>query len=141
MTSKLRGEAGASILNKITQMLNDIATAKETQKDFDDIVKNTKEKLPCEMSIVVLTQGSWPKIEGNPIPVPDELRDIASIFEKNYLKKFHGRKLIWHMDQGKSDMKFRGAKNALYQVEASNYQMMIFLKLNQNPEGMNFKKL
>jgi hypothetical protein len=36
-------------------MLNDIATAKETQKDFDDIVKNTKEKLPCEMSIVVLT--------------------------------------------------------------------------------------
>jgi len=80
-------------------MLNDIKNAKDTQKDFDDLVKNKSMTLPCEFSILVLTQGSWPKIEMDiPVQVPKELETVKDLFEANYIKSFHGRKLIWHMD-------------------------------------------
>ena len=50
--------------------------------------------------------------------VPAEILNFKNKFEDFYLKKMGGRKLIWHMDQGKSLIEFH-AKNK-HTMECSN---------------------
>jgi cullin 3 len=82
-----------------------------------------------ELSVQVLTTGSWPTPAGAHCNLPAELERCCETFRAFYLNKHTGRRLVWQTNMGTADLRAQfGA--ARHELNVSTYQMCILLLFN-----------
>lgn len=82
-----------------------------------------------ELSVQVLTTGSWPTPAGAHCSLPAELERCCAAFRAFYLSKHTGRRLVWQTNMGSADLRatFAGGK---HELTVSTHQMAILLLFN-----------
>ena len=82
-----------------------------------------------ELSVQVLTTGSWPTPAGAHCNLPAELERCCEVFRAFYLNKHTGRRLVWQTNMGTADLRaqFAGSR---HELNVSTYQMCILLLFN-----------
>eukprot|EP00892_Ulva_mutabilis_P012681 jgi/Ulvmu1/9786/UM056_0026.1 len=132
MLSKLKTECGYQFTSKLESMFMDIKTSQETMQSFRAHLREHGTELQTEISVQVLTTGSWPASAAAPCTLPAELESCTAAFEEFYKHKHSGRQLQWHPAMGTADLKatIRGKRVML---TVTTYQMVVLMLLNDQP--------
>lgn len=152
---KLKTECGYQFTSKIEGMFTDVRTSRDTMAAFKshcldtsrhigdgigsvggaDAVARTASAADAvdmggvELSVQVLTTGSWPTPAGAHCNLPAELERCCEAFRMFYLSKHTGRRLVWQTNMGSADLRatFSGGR---HELNVSTYQMCILLLFN-----------
>mmetsp|Transcript_42504 Transcript_42504/g.51594 ORF Transcript_42504/g.51594 Transcript_42504/m.51594 type:complete len:740 (-) Transcript_42504:312-2531(-) len=123
---KLRTECGYQFTSKLEGMFTDIKTSKDTMQQFKSTAPDTGK---MELSVQVLTTGSWPTQPGAKCNLPSEVHQCCETFKNFYTKKHTGRRLTWQTNMGSADLVARFG-NSKFELNVSTYQMCILLLFN-----------
>ena len=116
---KLRLECGASFTAKLEGMFKDMELSKDIQTSFAQHLRTMANAPAVEMSVSVLTTGSWPAYGEVEMRLPDEVRRVQDEFKLFYVNSHSGRKLAWqdslstailraHFQRGKKELQVSG---------------------------------
>ncbi|KAK9837407.1 hypothetical protein WJX81_000098 [Elliptochloris bilobata] len=129
---KLKTECGYQFTSKLESMFTDIKTSRDTMADFR--ARRAASGLPepdIELSVQVLTTGSWPTQMAARCSLPRELEACCEEFRAFYLASHSGRKLSWQTNMGNADLKATfGSKR--HELNVSTYQMVVLLLFNSS---------
>lgn len=136
---KLRQECGNHYTSKVETMLTDINLSKDFYDEFKQHVKSlqensdqiVKESLSFAelFDVKVLTQVNWPNVVPKLYQLPEEVKSWTTYFDGYYSNKYPGRKLIWILSLGNSELRSTlGGKKKEFLV--SSIQMMVLLLFN-----------
>lgn len=82
-----------------------------------------------DLSVQVLTTGSWPTPPGARCALPPVLERCCEAFRAFYLQKHAGRKLQWVFGLGSADLKSTFGSSR-HELTVSTYQMCVLLLFN-----------
>ncbi|QDZ25877.1 cullin [Chloropicon primus] len=114
---KLKTECGYQFTSKLESMFNDIRTSQDIMQDYKnhhlaatDGGGEEGRPSPIDLSVQVLTTGSWPIDRPSQfrVPIPKELQECCTSFEDFYLKTHSGRKLAWQTNMGYGELRAGG---------------------------------
>lgn len=140
MLSKLRMECGHNTVSKISKMFTDIDLSKEVQAEFKTKTNGGVFE-GANIVVSILTQGQWPNLEHNTLPVklPAILSGSAQFYEDFYKQKHSGRHLEWL--HGPSTVAISPTYTAKpYGFNCSVYQAAVLCLFNQN-ESLTFLQI
>ena len=118
--SKLKTECGYQFTSKLESMFNDIRTSQDTMQRFRQSSEAEQRHTQAlgqgglhatpfahgiDLSVQVLTTGSWPTQQHAVCQIPQELQDCCAQFERFYLKTHSGRKLAWQTNMGHGEIR------------------------------------
>ena len=110
--SKLKQEVGVTFVNKMMEMMNDL---EKNKKEIDAYKASPSKGSPngIKFNIQVISQSAWEinKKAMEKIEIPKFMSFCMEDFEKFYLKKHSGQKLIWCLGLSKLDVQFLYLKN------------------------------
>eukprot|EP00878_Enallax_costatus_P014463 GHUV01015127.1.p1 GENE.GHUV01015127.1~~GHUV01015127.1.p1 ORF type:complete len:678 (+),score=256.68 GHUV01015127.1:760-2793(+) len=135
MLVKLKTECGYQFTSKLESMFTDIKTSRDMMADFKARLAEKGEELPLDLSVQVLTTGSWPTQSSSKCVLPRELEAACKSFQDFYLTAHSGRRLSWQTNMGTADLKaaFNGGREK-HEITVSTYQMVILLLFNDAEE-------
>ena len=112
LISKLRQEQGLNYVNKMTQMMADL----DKNKKEIDLYKTLPHRgMPngIKFNVQVISQSAWEinKKAMEKIEIPKYLRFCIDDFEKYYIGKHNGQKLIWCLGLSKVEIQYICFKN------------------------------
>eukprot|EP00736_Rhodelphis_marinus_P010004 Rmarinus@m.9311 len=125
----LKEECGSHFTQKIDNMFNDIKISRDLSQDFKEYASK-KEFNGVDLSVTVLTTGSWPSPVQCSIRVPEVVVTASNLYREFYESRFSGRKLTWQLGMGTADIRGYFAKNR-YEFSCSTVGMCILLLFNQ----------
>lgn len=130
MLEKLKKECGYEYTSKLQRMFNDIQSSYDTHAKFKKWLDDAELSLPMELSILVLTSGTWP-IQTAPcnFNVPQEIEGSMNHFIKFYGESFHGKKLNWIHAMSRADIRLLYL-NKKYECQVTSHQLSILLMFN-----------
>ena len=140
LISKLKQEKGVGFVVKKNKMIEDL----EDNKKELLIYKETKSKgLPngIKFNPTVISENAW-EISNSyilKIKTPKFLNDCILDFEKFYLKKYEGRKLIWCLGLSKIEIKYLCFKNK--NISISNFIKLLILLLLEEYNTLSIEKI
>ena len=116
---KLRAECGSSFTAKLEGMFKDMELSKDIQTAFAQHLRTMANASAVEISVSVLTTGSWPAYGEVEMRLPDEVRRVQDEFKLFYVNSHSGRKLAWqdslstailraHFPRGKKELQVNG---------------------------------
>ena len=116
---KLRAECGSSFTAKLEGMFKDMELSKDIQTSFAQHLRTMAHAPAVEISVSVLTTGSWPAYGEVEMRLPDEVRRVQDEFKLFYVNAHSGRKLAWqdslstailraHFPRGKKELQVNG---------------------------------
>ena len=116
---KLRVECGSSFTAKLEGMFKDMELSKDIQTAFAQHLRTMANAPAVEISVSVLTTGSWPAYGEVEMRLPDEVRRVQDEFKLFYVNSHSGRKLAWqdslstailraHFPRGKKELQVNG---------------------------------
>ena len=116
---KLRAECGSSFTAKLEGMFKDMELSKDIQTAFAQHLRTMANAPAVEISVSVLTTGSWPAYGEVEMRLPDEVRRVQDEFKLFYVNSHSGRKLAWqdslstailraHFPRGKKELQVNG---------------------------------
>ena len=116
---KLRAECGSSFTAKLEGMFKDMELSKDIQASFGQHLRTMANAPAVEISVSVLTTGSWPAYGEVEMRLPDEVRRVQDEFKLFYVNAHSGRKLAWqdslstailraHFPRGKKELQVNG---------------------------------
>jgi len=88
---------------------------------FADVLEGSNVKLKHDLSIQVLTQGSWPENEITNVQIPSELQLAKHEFEKFHTSKYPGKVLHWVLGLGDAELTLQPGTGKKYVLIATNY--------------------
>ena len=110
--SKLKQESGVTFVNKMMEMMNDL---EKNKKEIDAYKLSASKGAPngIKFNIQVISQSAWEinKKSMEKIEMPKFMTACIEDFEKFYLRKHSGQKLIWCLGLSKLDVQFLYLKN------------------------------
>jgi len=110
--SKLKQESGVTYVSKMMEMMNDL---EKNKKEIDSYKSSSSKGAPngIKFNIQVVSQSAWEisKKAMEKIELPKFLSFCIEDFEKFYLKKHSGQKLIWCLGLSKIEVQFLFLKN------------------------------
>jgi cullin 3 len=139
---KLKTECGYQFTSKLEGMFTDMKTSKDTMQSFKQLDAGGVE---VDLSVHVLTTGSWPTQAGARCNLPAELLPVCDRFKQFYLAAHSGRRLTWQCNMGTADMKaefggFDGRPIERHELNVSTYQMCI-LMLFSSADKLSYKEI
>lgn len=138
MLLKLKTECGYQFTSKLESMFNDIKISRDMMGDFKEYLQAGRIQMPVDMSVQVLTIGSWPTQSAQVCNLPRELQQGCDIFQTYYGEKHGGRNLTWQTNMGTVDLK--GMFDKRYEFSTSTYQAMVLLLFNDRAQW-SFKEI
>lgn len=87
--------------------------------------------LPVDLSVQVLTTGSWPTQITPKCQLPRELEMACEEFKNYYLSTHSGRRLTWQTSMGTADIRATFANDKKHEINVSTHQMCILLLFNE----------
>ncbi|WIA11985.1 hypothetical protein OEZ85_012066 [Tetradesmus obliquus] len=135
MLVKLKTECGYQFTSKLESMFTDIKTSRDMMGDFKARLAQQGGELPLDLSVQVLTTGSWPTQAASKCVLPPQLEAACETFRQFYLGAHSGRRLTWQTNMGTADLKatFNNGK-AKHEITVSTYQMVVLLLFNESPQ-------
>ncbi|KAK9804506.1 hypothetical protein WJX73_000815 [Symbiochloris irregularis] len=136
---RLKTECGYQFTSKLESMFTDIKTSTDTMRAYK--AKRPPSAPPSEastsgagssevdLSVQVLTTGSWPTPNAQKCTLPRELEAVCDDFRHFYLRTHSGRKLAWQTNMGHADLKAEFGDRK-HELNVSTYQMCILLLFN-----------
>jgi len=129
MLVKLKTECGYQYTSKAEGMFTDIRTSRDTMQDFKVKMTEQGAELGIDLSVQVLTTGSWPTQSNAKCNLPKEVERCCEAFKEFYLNQHSGRKLAWQTNMGTADIRAQfGSK--MHELNVSTYQMCILMLFN-----------
>ena len=126
--SKLKQESGVTYVSKMMEMMNDLD---KNIKELDSYKASASKGMPngIKFNIKVISQSAWEinKKSMEKIELPKFLSSCIEDFEKFYLKKHSGQKLMWCLGLSKLEIQYLYLKNK----NISNSTLPQFLALLQ----------
>ena len=112
LISKLRQEQGINYVSKMTQMMNDL----DKNKNEIDIYKSLGHRgIPngIKFNVQIISQSAWEinKKMMEKIEIPKYLKVCIDDFEKFYIGKHSGHKLLWCLGLSKIEIQYLCFKN------------------------------
>mmetsp|Transcript_25320 Transcript_25320/g.80122 ORF Transcript_25320/g.80122 Transcript_25320/m.80122 type:complete len:736 (-) Transcript_25320:24-2231(-) len=129
---KLKTECGYQFTSKLEGMFTDMKTSSDTMAQFKSMVESKNVDMGgVELSVQVLTTGSWPTQAGGRCNVPPVLEHCCNKFRDFYLSTHTGRRLTWQLNMGNVDLKATFGTSK-HEINVSTYQMVVLLLFNDN---------
>eukprot|EP00471_Norrisiella_sphaerica_P013808 CAMPEP_0184494236 /NCGR_PEP_ID=MMETSP0113_2-20130426/28223_1 /TAXON_ID=91329 /ORGANISM="Norrisiella sphaerica, Strain BC52" /LENGTH=778 /DNA_ID=CAMNT_0026879915 /DNA_START=69 /DNA_END=2408 /DNA_ORIENTATION=- len=143
MLQKLRNICGAAFTKNMEAMFRDITLSDDIFEEFRRAQANGPVmSTPLPFSVRVLTDGSWPKIDETPnINLPKEIKECHKIFEKFYLKKHKGQKLVWQYPRSTAVLTAEFPKCGKKELRVSAFQAAVLLQMSDRTEPISFDRL
>ena len=151
MMVKMKLEIGNALTTRIEPMFRDMDISSDLTSGYKKHVTGlgAQDKKRAEMEVHVLTSTMWPLEsmgtsyrEDSSKPTckfPSTIETIRQGFEKFYLGKHTGRKLMWQANMGTADIRAYFPKSKgnikMRELNVSTYAMAILLLFNDLPEG------
>eukprot|EP00052_Salpingoeca_macrocollata_P033837 m.9708 g.9708 ORF g.9708 m.9708 type:complete len:752 (-) comp5624_c0_seq1:178-2433(-) len=129
MITKLKTACGYEYTTKLHRMFTDIGVSKGINTNFKKHLESSS-ALPCDFSVLVLTNGSWPFQSGQQMTLPTELSRCLDRFTTFYTQMHQGRKLTWLFQISKGELLTNFTKKP-FQLISSTIQMVILLQFNE----------
>ena len=131
MIGKLKVECGHNIVNRISNMFQDIHISKTMLEEFR---RGRDGGAPggVALQVQVLRNGCWPDQNVEPCTIPAELVPCKTRFEEYYAGKHHGRNLTWLLGFGQCELTTTFAQKR-YTLIVNPYQASILLLFNRMP--------
>jgi cullin 3 len=141
---KLKTECGYQFTSKIEGMFTDMRTSRDTMVAFKQHLESVHndggaaasaadeagvDMGGVELSVQVLTTGSWPTPPGAHCNLPAELERCCESFRTFYMSKHSGRRLLWQTNMGCADLRAVFGSSR-HELNVSTYQMCILLLFN-----------
>eukprot|EP00761_Pharyngomonas_kirbyi_P013194 gb/GECH01013221.1/.p1 GENE.gb/GECH01013221.1/~~gb/GECH01013221.1/.p1 ORF type:complete len:750 (+),score=201.49 gb/GECH01013221.1/:1-2250(+) len=132
--TKLKSEFGYQFTAKLEGMFTDMRLCKDYNSRFQEFLASNPDYQPnFDMTINVLTTGSWPVTNAPPCSPPQEITKATEAFNTFYYKTHSGRKLTWQYNMGTADIRANGFDKQ-YEFSVHTYQMIILMFFNENKE-------
>merc|ERR1719186_1089235 len=131
MISKLKQACGFEYTSKLQRMFQDVSLSRGLVKKFKEHVAKSEAPLFVDFSIMVLSSGSWPFVQGYTFSLPPVLEKCYQRFNGFYAKEHTGRKLNWLLHMSKGEVTTNCFKQH-YNITASTFQMVILLAFNES---------
>ena len=127
---KFKTECGSQFTNKLEGMFKDVDTSRDIMAGFKNSASvQSKLKHGMELYVNVLTTGYWPTYPPVEANLPAELRDYQEVFNKYYLSKHSGRRLMWQNSLGLCVVKCK-FKKATKELVVSLFQTVVLMLYN-----------
>uniref|UniRef100_A0A061S151 Cullin 3 n=1 Tax=Tetraselmis sp. GSL018 TaxID=582737 RepID=A0A061S151_9CHLO len=139
MLLKLKQECGYQFTSKLESMFTDIKTSHDMMKEYKNYCQNHKIDRGLDLSVHVLTTGSWPTQPGSHCNLPREVEACCEDFRKFYLQSHSGRKLAWQTNMGFADLR-ASFNTKKHELNVSTYQMCILMLFN-DADSLTYKEL
>jgi len=136
---KLKTECGYQFTSKLESMFTDIKTSRDTMLDYKKQAGKSLDANGIDLSVQVLTTGSWPTQLGCKCNLPAELEECCEHFKKFYLSAHSGRKLSWQTNMGTADVKATFGEKK-HELSVSTYQMCILVLFNDT-DSMSYRDI
>ena len=153
MMVKMKLEIGNALTTRIEPMFRDMDISSDLTSGYKRHVAGlgAHDKKRAELEVHVLTSTMWPlesmgtsHRDDNSKPTctfPTSIETIRQGFEKFYLGKHSGRKLMWQANMGTADIRAYFPKSKgnikVRELNVSTYAMAILLLFNDLPEGQS----
>jgi hypothetical protein len=112
-------------------MFTDVELSALITRDFEESGMNSSK---TDLSILVLTTGSWPLAASKTFSVlPNQLQVLKDSFLKYYGKNYTSRKLTWYYQLSKVDIKIMYTKRK-YECNCTNSQLTVLLLFEDTPK-------
>ena len=130
--SKLKQESGVTYVSKMMEMMNDL---EKNKKEIDAYKLSSSKGTPngIKFNIQVISQSAWEISKKNmeKIELPKFLLTCKDDFEKFYISKHSGHKLIWCFGLSKMEVQFLFLKNRNICI-CTLPQLLTLLELEKN---------
>jgi len=136
MIAKLKMICGAQFTSKMEGMINDMRTAAEVQRKFEQ----SSPSLPLEFSVQVLAVSYWPTYPTHNIPLPASLANAMSTFNHFYEGETKHRSLKWMNCLGSMTVTARLPTGRSYDFVCSTYQGSALMLFNER-QRLTFAEL
>eukprot|EP01125_Pyxidicula_operculata_P003515 TRINITY_DN1448_c0_g1_i1.p1 TRINITY_DN1448_c0_g1~~TRINITY_DN1448_c0_g1_i1.p1 ORF type:complete len:802 (+),score=176.26 TRINITY_DN1448_c0_g1_i1:100-2505(+) len=133
MISKLKTECGANYTAKIEGMFKDMETSDDINNQFKESDVLRENPLPLESKVYVLTTGCWPTYQNIKCVLPVELVSYQQVFEKFYLGKYHGKRLVWQHSLSQANIKATFPKGKK-EIGGSLFQALVLVLYSELPD-------
>mmetsp|Transcript_27729 Transcript_27729/g.70664 ORF Transcript_27729/g.70664 Transcript_27729/m.70664 type:complete len:735 (-) Transcript_27729:440-2644(-) len=136
---KLKTECGYQFTSKLESMFTDIKTSRDMMQEFEARLREKGVELGLDLSVQVLTTGSWPTQPASKCNLPRELEVCCTEFADFYLTAHSGRKLTWQTNMGTADLRAAfGSKR--HELVVSTQQMCVLLLFNDR-DRLSYKEI
>lgn len=127
--AKLKNECGQIYTSKLEAMFSDIRNSSDMTQAFHDSME-----CPLDLSVSVLTTGSWPITYVPSCHLPMEIVGALDMFRQFYFARHEGRRLSWIADVGSSgELRARFGSDEsprTYDLQVNAYQLVLLLLFN-----------
>jgi len=105
MIAKLKNECGCQFTSKLEGMFKDMQISSSTNEEFKKYVLDKNVETPLDITVQILTTGTWPSQATNPIcNLPSLPTHAFNIFKTFYIEKHSGRQLNLQHNRGQADL-------------------------------------
>jgi cullin 3 len=111
-------------------MFNDTKDTEGMMEQFKEQVGDDARMQGIDLTVSVLTTGSWPLQSCPPIVLPKNIQQVCKVFEEFYLNRHNGRQLVWHSSMGSAELRAHFPKKR-YMVTVPTYMMTILMLFNE----------
>jgi len=160
----LRSQLGASVVQKIEVMLNDVLSGNGTKGEFnawrtaesarklnaEDVdgdatitMVEPQSDLPIDLFVDVLSNGAWPiQMTVSACILPSKLDRAQAEFNLWYKSINKGHRLTWLYGQGEAHVRATFVKGLpSYTIECSTLQAVVLCAFDRMPHAVSFKAL
>jgi len=132
MLGKLREACGAAFTKSMEAMFRDMALSDDEGEAFRKAVADSKIAPPkVQLSVRVLTAGSWPELKKTPeLTIPEEVKEAQDTFCKFYVSRHKGRRLKWQYPRCSCLLTASFPKAGAKELQVSAYQGAVLLQLS-----------
>ncbi|GBF91645.1 hypothetical protein Rsub_03949 [Raphidocelis subcapitata] len=139
MLVKLKTECGYQFTSKLESMFTDIRTSRDTLADFRSRLATKGTDLGLDLTVQVLTTGSWPTQGAAKCALPAEMERCCEEFRDYYLNAHSGRRLTWQLNMGTADLRAQFGSRR-HELTVSTYQAVILLLFNE-ADSLSYKEI
>jgi len=138
MISKLKQECGSAFTIKLEGMFKDMDLSADVMTAYKESAGDSEHR-EIELSVRVLTMGSWPPYPTIKVQLPEQVKTLQDDFFTFYTKRHSGRTLTWQNSLGQSLLKanFPAGKREL---QVSLFQAVVLLLFN-NHDTLSFTEI
>jgi DNA-binding MarR family transcriptional regulator len=132
--TKLKQESGITYVNKMQEMMSDLEKNKKETEQFK-LLEHRGAPKGIKLEVTVISQSAWEisKKTMEKLELPKDLSSCLDNFERFYLNKHQGQKLIWCLGLSKIEIQYLYLKNKNVSI-STLVQLLSLLLLEKNGE-------